>query len=414
MIATGPDARPDRPITGTGGFMAMGGVPTPAIVDEAERLTREKIAPRARRYDEQATNPVESWHDLWEAGFLAMAIPTEHGGLGLDVPTYVAVIRTIARGCANTAMTVHMHSTVTRFIDRLGTEAQKRRWFAEVVDRGKLFASWGSEPAVSLSRTLVFETTIRADGDGWVIDGVKHFCTMAQAASHCLVWCALDGNPDMAASVLQAIVPGDASGMATDGKWDPLGMRATFSPSVTFSGVRVRRDATLGEPGDALRVGVVEIFGLGYAAIYLGIAEGALEFASDFVKKRVVKPENIAVAQDPIVQRHVGEMRAHLDAALLVLADSAARWDTADTTEKALLANRAKYLATEVGLQITSKAIQVAGGRGAYKDYPVERAFRDLRTSTLMPPTVDRMLEAIGKHTLGIQAGMFRVGPQGA
>jgi alkylation response protein AidB-like acyl-CoA dehydrogenase len=406
MHRDGPRRRGRRPL--------MGRLTSSEIVDEARRLTREKIAPRARYYDEQATNPVESWHDLWNAGLLGMAIPPEHGGLGADVPTYIAVIRTIAEGCANTAMTVHMHSTVTRFIDALGTAEQKRRWFPEVIERGKLFASWGSEPAVSLSRTLAFETVIRADGDGWVIDGVKHFCTMAQAASHCMVWCALDGNPDMTASILQAIVPGDAVGMTTDGKWDPLGMRATFSPSVSFSGVRVGGDATLGEPGAALRAGVVEIFGLGYAAIYLGIAESALDFAADFVKKRVVKPENIAVAQDPIVQRHVGEMRAHLDAALLVLDDSAARWDAADTIEKGLLANRAKYLAGEVGLQVTSRAIQVVGGRGAYRDYPVERAFRDLRTATLMPPTVDRMLEAIGKATLGIQAGMFRVGPQGA
>ena len=118
----------------------------------------------------------------------------------------------------------------------------------------------------------------------------------------------------------------------------------------------------------------------------------------DYVKKRVVKPENIAVAQDPIVQRHIGELRAHLDAALLVLADSAARWDAADMVERGLLANRAKYLATEASLAVTSRVIQVVGGRGAYKDYLAERAFRDVRTSTLMPPTVDRMLEAIGKQ----------------
>jgi acyl-CoA dehydrogenase len=89
--------------------------------------------------------------------------------------------------------------------------------------------------------------------------------------------------------------------------------------------------------------------------------------------------------------------------------DSAARWDAADVVDRGPLANRAKYLATEVGLQVTSKAIQVVGGRGAYKDYPVERAFRDLRTCTLMPPTVDRMLEAIGKSALGLDAAMFHV-----
>jgi alkylation response protein AidB-like acyl-CoA dehydrogenase len=380
-----------------------------AIVERAERLTRERIAPRANEYDAAGANPIESWRDLWGDGLLAGAIPESHGGLGLDMATYIAVIRAIARGCASTAMTVHMHSTVMRFIDAVGTAAQKRHYFDEVVRHGKLFGSWGSEPAVSLSRTLLMETVIRRQGAGYVIDGVKHFCTMALGASHYMIWCALDGGTDMAKALQLALVPADAAGISTDGKWDTLGMRATFSPSVTFTGVRVPDDGMLGDPGAAVHVGVIESFALGYAAVYLGIAESALAFALEYAKKRIVKPENIAVAADPTVQRHIGELAAHLDAAALVLADSAARWDGADLGELGPLANRAKYLATEVGLHVTSKVIQVVGGRGAYKEFRAERAFRDLRTCTLMPPTVDRMLEAIGKSALGLDTAMFNV-----
>jgi alkylation response protein AidB-like acyl-CoA dehydrogenase len=224
-----------------------------------------------------------------------------------------------------------------------------------------------------------------------------------------MVWCALDGGADMAKSLMLALVPAESPGIATDGKWDTLGMRATFSPSVTLSGVRVTRDATLGDPGSAIQVGIVESFALGYAAIYLGIAECALAFAIDHAKKRVVKPDNVPVSMDPGVQRRIGELSAHLDGALLVLADGAERWERADVVDRALLANKAKYLATEVGLKVTTDVIQVVGGRGAYKDYPAERAFRDLRTCTLMPPTVDRMLEAIGKSALGVESGMFNI-----
>ena len=158
-----------------------------SVVERAERVTRETIARRASEYDGAGANPVESWRDLWREGLLAGTIPTGYGGLGLDMATYVAVIRAVARGCANTGMTVHMHSTVMRFIDALGTAAQKRRYFDEVVRHGKLFGSWGSEPAVSLSRTLLMETVIRQDGAGYVIDGVKHFCTMALGAAHYMV-----------------------------------------------------------------------------------------------------------------------------------------------------------------------------------------------------------------------------------
>jgi alkylation response protein AidB-like acyl-CoA dehydrogenase len=373
------------------------------------RLTREHIAPRAAEYDAAGANPIDSWRVLARDGFLGSCIPTAYGGLGLDMPTYVGVIRTIAQGCANTAMTVHMHSTVMRFIGALGTEAQKRRYFGEVVRDGKLFGSWGSEPAVSLSRTFLMETAVRQDGDAYVVDGVKHFCTMALGASHYMVWCALEGGTDMGKALLQVLVPAEAAGIVTDGKWNTLGMRATFSPSVTFTGVRVPKDAALGDPGSGLRVGVVESFALGYAAVYVGIAQGALAFAIDYAKKRIVKPENIPVAHDPAVQRHLGELAAHLDAARLVLADAAARWEAADVVERGVLGNKAKYLATEVGLAVTSKVIQVVGGRGAYRDFPAERAFRDLRTSTLMPPTVDRMLEGIGKNALGIDGGMFKI-----
>ncbi len=380
------------------------------VVERAAEVTRATIAPRAARYDREGANPVESWKDLWHEGFLAAAIPAAHGGMGLDMPTYIAVIRTIAQGCASTAMTLHMHSTVMRFIDTLGTEDQKRRYFPEVVEHGRLFGSWGSEPAVSLSRTFLIETAIRADGDHWVIDGVKHFCTMALGASYYMVWCAINGESDMGKALLQALVPAAAPGIATDGKWDTLGMRGTYSPSVSFRSVRVHRDATLGQPGSALHVGVVEGFGLGYAAVYVGIAEATLQFAVDYSKKRVVKPENVAVAMDPAVQRHIGDMSAYLEAARLVLEAAAAEWAGADLIERSHLASKAKYLATEVGLQVTSKVIQVVGGRGAYKDFPAERALRDLRTSTLMPPTVDKMLETIGKRALGIQEGMFRLG----
>jgi alkylation response protein AidB-like acyl-CoA dehydrogenase len=384
------------------------------IVERAARVTRERIAPRAAAIDREARNPVESWRDLWNEGLLAVAVPAAHGGLGADMPTYIAVIRTIAQGCASTAMTVHMHSTVMRFIEALATDAQQRHWYAEVVQHGRLFGSWGSEPAVSLSRTFLMETVVRAEDDALVVNGVKHFCTMALGASQYMVWCAVDGEGDMGKALLQVIVPADAPGITTDGKWDTLGMRGTYSPSVTLTNVRVPADAGLGRPGGALQVGVVESFALGYAAVYVGIAESALDFAVDYARKRIVKPDNVPVAMDPTVQRHIGRLRVKLDAARLVLEQSAEGWASADVVERGLLANRAKVLATEAGIDVTENVIQVVGGRGAYRDFPAERALRDLRTSTLMPPTVDRMLETIGKGALGIAEGMFRPGGAGA
>jgi alkylation response protein AidB-like acyl-CoA dehydrogenase len=380
-----------------------------AIVEQATRLTRETIAPLAARYDREAANPLESWRALWKRGFLAMTIPREHGGMGIDMPTYLAVLEAIAKGCASTAMTAHMHSTVMRFIDALASKEQKRRYYAEVTERGKLFGSWGSEPALSLSRTLLVETVIRHHDGGYVIDGSKHFCTMADGASYYMMWCALDGMTDMGKALLLALVPAETPGIVSNGKWDTLGMRATYSPSVTFSSCTIPADTVIGDPGSAIKVGVIESFGLGYAAIYLGIARSALEFAIDYAKKRVFKPDPVPISHEPLVQRHVGEMTIQLDAAALVVAESAAAWDDADPAQRGILASKAKYLTTQIGLEVTSKTIQLVGGRGAYKEYPVERAFRDLRTCTLMVPSVDRMLEAVGKSVLGVETGMFKI-----
>ncbi|MGH8071749.1 MAG: acyl-CoA dehydrogenase family protein [Candidatus Entotheonellia bacterium] len=383
---------------------------TPAqrdVMERIEQLTREKIAPRAAHYDAVAANPEESWRALRAEGFLAMAIPQEHGGLGLDMPAYIGAIETLAKGCANTAMTVHMHSTVHRFIEVLGTPAQQSRYFAETVQQGKMFGSWGSEPSVSLSRTFLMETVIRPVSGGYRIDGVKHFCTMQGGASYYMVWCALDGLPDMSKALLQALVPAETPGMQTDGRWNPMGMRATFSPSVVFDNCVVPADCTLGQPGLAARVGVVESFALGYAAIYLGIAQGALDCATHYCQTKVFHPENVPIAYEPTIQRHVAEMAIPLEAARLLLYQAARRWDDADVPTRGLLANKAKSLATQVGLQVTATAMQVVGGRSALKDLPVERAYRDLRTCTLMPPTVDRMLETVGKSMLGVEVQMF-------
>jgi alkylation response protein AidB-like acyl-CoA dehydrogenase len=391
----------------------MIGMLTPAqraIIARIEKLTREKIAPRAAHYDAIAANPVESWRDLWAEGFLAMAIPPQHGGLGLDMPSYIGAIETLAKGCANTAMTVHMHSTVHRFIEALGTPEQMTHHFAETVQRGKMFGSWGSEPSVSLSRTFLVETVIRSVDGGYRIDGVKHFCTMQGGAAYYMVWCALDGLQDMSKALLLALVPAEAPGMQTDGRWNPMGMRATFSPSVVFDNCVIPADCALGQPGMATRVGVVESFALGYAAIYLGIAQGALDCATGYCQTKVFHPENIPIAHEPTIQRHVAEIAIPLEGARLLLYQAAQHWEKADVPTRVLLANKAKYLATQVGLQVTATAMQVVGGRSALKDLQVERAYRDLRTCTLMPPAVDRMLEVVGKSALGVEVQMFDFG----
>ena len=163
-------------------------------VGEARRVARECLEPRAAGYDASATHPWESWHDLWEAGFLAAAVPAAYGGGWVDMTTYVMVVEALSQGCTSSAMTLHMHSVVQMYIDALATDDQKRRYFAEVVDGGKLFGSWGSEPEARGGATVARGTSVAPADGGYVVDGRKHFCTMAGAAHRYMVHCTMQAT----------------------------------------------------------------------------------------------------------------------------------------------------------------------------------------------------------------------------
>ena len=381
-------------------------VDTDGLVAAAGRLAADCLAPRAAHYDATATHPVDSWRDVWERGMLGMGIPRRFGGLGLDMLTYVRIVEQLAAGCTNTGMTVHMHSTVTRFIDALCTEHQKAFYFREIVEEGKLFGSWGSEPETRGGTAMRLTTIVPRDG-GYVINGVKHFCTMSGGAHRYMIHCS-SGLDDPLESQWLALLPHDAEGIEQIGDWDTLGMRATVSPAMRLNNCFVGPDAPLGLPGDAPRSGVTQGFGLGFAAVYLGAAQAALDFIKEFARTETFAPDPLPIAEGLVVQRTVAEMALALDGARRVLHSGASAWAGANPGERAALAARAKYLATVASLDVTAKAIQIAGGRSAHKRMPLERIYRDVRTSTLMPPNLDRCLEIVGRAELGLDASLYR------
>ena len=381
-------------------------VDTDGLVAAAQRLAAERLAPRAARYDAEATHPVESWRDVWRHGLLAMGIPVRHGGLGLDILTYIRIVEHLAAGCTNTGMTVHMHSTVARFIDALASEEQKAFYFREVVEEGKLFGSWGSEPETRGGTAMRLTTIVPQDG-GYVINGVKHFCTMSGGAHRYMIHCS-SGADDPVESQWLALLPHDARGIEQIGDWDTLGMRATVSPAMKLDNCFVGPDALLGQPGEAPRSGVTQGFGLGFAAVYLGAARAAMDFTREFSKTQTFAPDPNPIAESLPVQRIVAEMSMALEGARRVLHSSASQWSGANPAERAVLSARAKYLATVAALDVTSKAIQMAGGRSAHKSMPLERLYRDVRTSTLMPPNLERCLELVGRSELGLDTPLYR------
>ena len=232
---------------------------------------------------------------------------------------------------------------------------------------------------------------------------------MAGGAYRSMVHCTLRGHSGLQGYQL-ALVPKWTAGMTITGEWNTLGMRATVSPSVSFNDCRVSGDAVLGRPGEAIEKALAQSFSLGYAAVYIGAAQSALDFTSEYVKTHQFAPDPEPLSKGIVVQRSIAEMTMALAGARLVLYQSGAEWADAELQRRWVLAARAKSLATEAALMVTSRALQTVGGRSAHRRYPVERLFRDIRTCTLMPPNTDRALQLIGQDVLGIEDERYGAG----
>jgi alkylation response protein AidB-like acyl-CoA dehydrogenase len=365
-------------------------------------LSRECFAARAARHDADSSFPAENYADLHRAGLLALTVPREYGGLGVDPVTYVHALREMARGCSATALTFNMHSTVTTFLAALATETQKRRYFGDVVKHGKLIASITSEPDQSYRDTFVLTTVFRPVGDGgYHVAGVKHFCSLGDAADWYFVTGIVEGVHTAREGAVTAMIP-RGPGVTLEKPWNANSMRGTISHALRYDAVVDAADV-VGRPGQYLTIDL-QGFALGYAAVYLGIGEAAFEYMVRYATTKTLKPSTEPMSHHPLVQRTVAETGTAIRAARLLLHE-AATVKMADDREATMLAvNQAKTYCADVGLMATEKAMRMAGGAGILKDLPLERWHRDAQAGPVMPPSNDRCLETAGKLLCGLRA----------
>jgi hypothetical protein len=373
------------------------------IVRQVSTLAREKFSGRASRYDEESSFPVENYQDLHQAGLLALTVPQEYGGLGVDAVTFSLCILEMAKGCPATALTFNMHANVIgTFLENLATPEQKQRYFGEVVEKGRLFASITSEPDSSFRDRFVLRTTFVPVDQGYRIQGTKHFCSLGDAADYYFVSGLLEGSTSARDGLVSAMIPRSESGIRVEGRWNAAGMRGTTSHTIRYDAV-VGHSEIIGAPGQLLTVGLSG-FALGYAATYLGVAEAALEFIIQYARNRVLPPATDPISHHPLTQRTIGEMATSVKAARLLLLDAAQAKDAGNPEATTLAVNQAKYYAAEVAMSVTEKAMRLAGGSGILKSYPLERWHRDALAGPVMPPSNDRCLETIGRILCGLRA----------
>jgi alkylation response protein AidB-like acyl-CoA dehydrogenase len=394
--------RPSAAVPGT--LMSWRTLEPDSFSRRLREVCEEVIGPHAASVDREARHPTQSWDALWEIGAFSMRLPNELGGGDVGVARYISVIQFVAGYCASSAMTLHMHCSACDVIRTLGSPGQVDKYLAPLVANRTLLASWASEPNVSLSVRYLTDTIIDPRGDGFVVNGFKHFCTMANAADYALVWGMTRPQQDDPPRDVIAIVPRQADGVTVAGEWYPLGMRGTVSPSVGFRDSWVDRDALI---YGALESAVVPQLALGFAAVLVGIAMGAFDATSEYLGKKVLAGESEPVAASPAVQRRFGELAAVLHAGGLAVADAAARWEAATLLERTVLTASAKFAAARAALDVTREAMELVGGASAMPVLGFERAYRDARTASLMPPNFERVSTTLGRDALNLGTPVF-------
>jgi alkylation response protein AidB-like acyl-CoA dehydrogenase len=385
-----------------------------ALVDLAARLGAEKFAPRAARYDREASFPFENYDDLRESGLLAICVPKRHGGLGADFATYVTVSAEIGRHCGATALTFNMHASSCLWsgliADQLDMTPEQREdqercralHFANIVERGQVYAQPFSEGGAAAAGRAPFGTlATRVDG-GYKVHGRKIFASLAGAADVYGVLCTLDKPGATQRDSLYLAVPADAPGVTVTGDWDPLGMRGTVSRTLVFDDVFVPDTARLLPEGVYAQAAMrfPHMFAT-LSPTYMGIAQGAYDFTVQYLRAEVPGMPRVLRRMYPTKQVAVAEMRIKLEQTRALFVQNAfdARIDPDKDTRMRLYA--AHYTIMENANEICRLAIRTCGGQAMLKSMPLERMYRDSRCGSLMLPwTAELCVDRLGRECL--------------
>ena len=376
------------------------------LQQRARRLAQD-FATRAARHDRDATDPVENYAALREAGFYALNVPPDLGGGGVGLLGWSLAAEELGRGCASTALAFNMHlSVVGPIMESPRVPGAVKERLARLVAReGKLIGGNFSEPTTSgLVATPAPLTRARRVDGGYRITGRKAFASMIAAADQVMVMAYPDEATSPTAAML-LLVPPDAPGRRVDRVWDTLGMRATRSDSMILEDCWVPEDALLYRSDDIVpfRRDGANWFWASYTPVYLGIGVAAYHAIIDIVKGRTPPGFSQPLAYHPDVRRHMAEMSVDLEAARLLTLQSAWLSDTEGPTPATLSAlYRAKYLVGEAVTRVTRTAMTLGGAHALFKTSPLERYFRDGAVAPVQFPPRDFCLASLGMLELGL------------
>jgi alkylation response protein AidB-like acyl-CoA dehydrogenase len=373
---------------------------------EEQELTRQtvrdfaerEIAPGALQRDETQEFPRDLMKKLGGMGMLGAVFPPEYGGAGLKYADFVLVIEELARVDGSIALSVAAHNSLcTNHIFMAGNEEQKRRYMVPLA-RGEKIGAWSlTEPTAGSDASGTRSTAVR-DGGDWVLNGSKTFATHGSVCDIAVVFAVTDkgrGKHGISAFILEAGIQGFRAGK----KENKMGCRASDTAEIVMADCRVPDANRLGQEGqgfiDALRI--LDGGRIGIGALGVGIAQGAFEQATAYAKSR--RQFGRPIADFQAVQWMLADSAVEIHAARLLVQRAAFLKDTGKDVTRA--ASMAKLYSSETAVRVAGRAVQIHGGYGYVKEYPVERAYRDARICTIGEGTSEIQRLVIARLLLG-------------
>jgi acyl-CoA dehydrogenase len=353
-----------------------------ALTDEQKELralarefAAKEIRPKAAEYDEHSTHPADIVAKAHELGLMNVHIPEEHGGLGLPSFEGILIGEELSWGCSGVAVSIVANALGAAPVLISGTDEQKRQWIAPLVD-APLLCSFGLTEPDAGSDVARIKTTAERRGDQYVLNGSKTFISNAGYAAWTVVFAKTD--PSMGHKGLSAfVVPMDAPGVTIEKHLDKMGQRATDTSAFALTDVLVPAANRLGEEGDGFKIAMktLDFTRPGTAAGAVGVAQAAYEHSVEYAKQRVTFDQPIAMHQG--VNFLIADMATEIEAARLLTWQAA--WLLDRGKRATLQSSFAKRFAADVAMKVTTDAVQIFGGYGYIKEYPVEKLMRDAK-----------------------------------
>ncbi len=354
------------------------------IRDMARDFATREVAPVAAENDRLERFPADIVKRLGELGFMGMNVPEQYGGAGLDALCYVLAMEEISKACASTGVIMSVNNSLVCWpLETYGTEEQKQTWLTPLAKGEKLGAYCLSEPNAGTDAANQ-QTVAKPDGDGWVINGMKNFITNGAHADVLIVFA--QTNPELKHKGIRAfIVEKTDPGFSVIRKEEKMGIRASDTAQLALDNVKVGPERVLGDEGTGFKIAMSTLDGgrIGIAAQALGISAAAYEAAREYALQREQFGRPIAKFQ--AIQWKIADMALRLEAARLLTYKAA--WAKEQGGRYSEEAAMAKLAASEASHFITNEAVQIFGGNGYSKEYPVERHFRDAKITEIYEGT---------------------------